>query len=432
MRWLIVGLLIGGCATEFGPPADVAVWLQPEPAPRRLLMISIDTLRRDAVTGEQEETPFLHELRGDSRELLAHQSCSSWTFPSVLCALSGKDLPEVGFIPVVGAEVEVVPEEITLLPDYLRALGWVSGIVSANGFLCEAMGIGDNYDDPRCMIQQRAERVVDGGLELLDDLEATGQPWLLHVHFMDPHIPYYAPQEYLDEVEALPSVSVDFGATTGVSELSQLMATSSEEEQELLQAHIDARYAAEVAYLDDEIARLWSELDARGALEDTLVVLWSDHGEQLFEHDYLGHGKTLFGVESDATALFWAPGLEPGGYHSRSSHVDLLPTILQALGMPQPEGMGGVAVGLRPDQATFGHLPRLTGGHSQSVTRDPYRLIYNWDTGRRQLYHRVDDPEEQHNLVLSEPERVEEMWRHLLPKVEAMELALGEEAVRPP
>ncbi len=398
------------------------------PPPANVLMISIDTLRRDRVGRYSglTTTPFLDSLLAEGVAFDDHRSCANWTYPSSVCALTGLDLVEEGFIlqRTPDAEILAVPPEMTLFAEALRLREYDAGLVTANSFLGEFTHADRGHRISRSVGLQPAEVVVDQGLEVWDALqEGAPRPWFLHLHFMDPHMPYTPPEAYLEGLEGLPEAPYDLSDQPGYMEAMEDWDGLSEEEQALLQEIARVYYHGELRYLDDELVRLFDELDARGALDDTLVIVWSDHGEQFWERGEVAHGNAVYAEENAAIAGFWSRHLNPLAWTGPTSHEDLLPTALTALGFEPPDGVHGQVIGASEDDS---RPPRFALSYSnvldqtnQAVDLGGVRLLYHW-SGRLELYDLHDDPAETADLYVPGHPDAATLWKLLEPRVRAV------------
>lgn len=394
----------------------------PGDAPKNLLMVSIDTMRRDRVGRYADDptlTPSIDRILDEAVVLDAHQSCANWTYPSILCALGGQTTVDIGYDPPVVPDKdeppEPIPVDVTLLQDWLGDLGYDTAVVTANHLLCPDTGVA-GYDHVDCVSGARAGEIVDLGLSRLSSMTAD-RPWFVHLHFMDPHKPYDPPQGYLDEVSALPPAPWDLSTIETTNAAIEAYASMTPEDQALLWEHLHTRYNGEVRFADAQIGRLWEEAGAAGWLEDTLVVFWTDHGEQLLERGYVGHGETLHVEENAAVAAFWARDLEPSTWAARTSHIDIVPTILGAMRMPVPREVTGKPVGTASAyRAIFGLQTHAYSAPRQSITLGNLRLIYRWDGPRS--FHRLDlDPDEKIDLYARDDPSVQSLWLQLEPEL---------------
>ena len=396
------------------------------PAPQNLLVISLDTLRRDRIGryGAGAKTDFLDGFFRKSVVLDDHRSCSNWTYPGMLCGLTGQDVLDLNFIPMTNlGEPVLVPDHIRFLGDYLGDLGYQTSLVTANPLIGEKFGFSRAYQEATEVSGYDAQELTEKGLERLDELVGDGEdaPWFLHLHYLDPHINYNPPAEYLDALESLEPLEIeDIWKKDVWQNVFDHLEDYSDEEIQQMRAHLAVYYNGEVSFLDDQLAVLWSELETRGALDDTLVVIFSDHGEQFLDHGEILHHKHVYQEESDAVTAFWAQQLQPGVWTETTTHRDILPTIFTLLNQPNPTEVTGMVAG-----ATLAPIPRYTHAideetGTQSVDFAGLRLIYHWD-GRLELYDRTKDLTEEHDLYEPGSDTVRHLWKLLAPTVEALD-----------
>jgi len=432
--------------TGFGVPEYEqcqALWSPGPTPPRNLLVISIDTLRRDylgAYSAEATASPFIDSLLAEGLVLDDHRSCSNWTYASILCALSGRYNEENAIFPRGGdprpedtqERVPEVPDSMTLMPDVYREQGFISGLITANTFLGRTFNVGTRYDRAQNQTTP-ADGVTLKTLEIADLLLADGRPWLLHAHYIDPHSSYNPPNSYvLDALAKLPDFAYQLRSDGGLDELAGDWANLSDNERAVARQYLDVLYEGEIRFMDDQIKRLFDALDVRGMLDDTLVMIWSDHGEQFYEHGGFRHHKDLYNEETAGLAGFWTRSADTAArWSGATTHVDLLPTALCLMGLPPYEGATGAPAGTaQPGRPRFASV--LKDSISQaSVDQHDLRLLYRW-SGPRELYDRSTDPNEQNNLASERTEELEALWALLEPMVrQADEMHTDEEATLP-
>jgi len=181
------------------------------------------------------------------------------------------------------------------------------------------------------------------------------------------------------------------------------------------------RYDAELRYLDDQLRTIWADLTARGLLEDTLVVLFNDHGEQIWDHGQQSHAYSLYAEENDGIAVFWSQNILPGAWTGPTSQIDLAPTLIKLLGARVPSEMTGIPLGeASEDRATFA-LTSARNNTLQSVRQSGHKLIYTWSTGGVELYDLAADPGEQANVYDPADPIALALWDLLLPRIELAE-----------
>jgi len=423
---LVLGLwaALAGCEPLNGTD-DVRVVEIDGAAPENLLLLSLDTLRKDAFArhGGVGRLDFLDGLAERSVVFDRHRSCTNWTLGSFYCAFSGGLPLDASFEPWSHDDaVRNVPGELDLLPEWLGRQGYETVLVSASKVVGGLDAVSDGYVTVELTHDARFDTIVDGGLARLPDLVDGRTPWMLHLHAFDPHTPYSPPEDYRQGLDDLDPIEWDLDALGGMGGLTERWPTMTDEARELVLAHFDIRYGGEMAYLDDQLERLWGQLEDLGALEDTLVWILTDHGEQFFEHNSLTHDRSSHREEVDALAMFWAADLtSPRSWQRTTSHTDLAPTVVDALGLQVPPELRGRVLTRNGDDAPA-HSFRYSAPQPpmHSVEADGLRLIYKWD-GSARVYDPVADPEERTNLYEPDDPTFQDLWGHMDPLIEAAE-----------
>jgi len=173
-------------------------------------------------------------------------------------------------------------------------------------------------------------------------------------------------------------------------------------------------YGAETVFLDHQIGNLLASLERLHLLEDSILVLTSDHGEGLGEHDLVGHIQQVYDSLLRVPLLMAAPGLIPNDITVNTTvrHIDVLPTLLHWLQIEIPSGLSGVSLApLMSGQRPGTPLPVHSGTYrplakfdQQSLVRFPYKYILNLQTSKEELYHLELDPGEVNDLMHQSPE----------------------------
>lgn len=406
------------------------------PRPRNVWMLSLDTLRRDHVdphaTDGVARSPFLAARMAEGVLPTDHQQCSNWTLHSMTCTLAGHAVEAIGWVPRLDQVGTPLPDEAHLLAERLAEARWTAEVASANGYFGpdwnSIQGFGPDRSDA-----VDALPVGEAGLAALRDAVAAepDRPWLLHVHVKEPHDPYTPPEAYLAEYRALPALPYDLQTTLGTGALGADWDTLDAQTQALALLHLEALYTAEIRWLDDQLAALWAEMDAEGFLDDTLVVVWSDHGEAMFEHGSRDHGRKLYREENDGVLAFWARSLQPATWTGPTHAVDVVPTVLAVLDVAGDTRLSGAVVGTAdPDR------PRLAttvgfAGPAAAVTVGTDKLLYKFD-GQVERHDLASDPGEVVDLHVPGDPRSAELWTLLEPLVTALDGILPEHDASPP
>jgi arylsulfatase A-like enzyme len=338
-----------------------------------------------------------------------------------------------GMVPIlVGKPVRAIPQgddplgPTPMLPGWLRDAGTHSRLFTTNGFFSRAWGNAQGFDEvtyPGPMGTPALYEIAKASL----DADPLPEPWYLHLHLFEPHRPYTPPEEYLDGLDALPDPPFPLDEV-GQQNLAEAVINDPpdwlpDEQIETLKAHMRVRYAAEVRRFDDALRDVWADLEARGLLDDALVVFWTDHGEALWEHGTTtAHAKLLHRDENDALAFFWADNIVPTAWTGPTRQADLVPTVLQALGIPQPPEVTGIPIGLAPEDRPRFALTDGARGPVQSVRDGRWLMHFQWQGTRPGLVELFDieaDPDTQVDLFDPEAPSDEalRLWALLKPKV---------------
>jgi len=431
---VLLSVLVSACSgdepepepIDRGPTTDTFPSFYGE-VPSNVLMISIDTFRRDAMSRYDPEgndnTPFLGAMAQAGVALDDHTTCSNWTFAGIGCTLYGADVETTGFTPQLVAGGDNSWPEATFLAGHLKEqFGMVTVAASTNGWFAEEWGITQGYDvwfHPRNGSAWGAYREGRDALLAELDTQPEGTPWFLHVHMIEPHVPYKAPSKYDPSPSDLEPIPWDLTAKEDHYDVTRnTWPDLDDDTRGLLEEHLRYQYRAELAYTDQQIQDAIADADRRGLLDDTLVVVWTDHGEQFWEHDYQSHAYTLFREENDGIALFWAKNIVPQVWNGPTTSPDIAPTILSILGGEVPEQMTGMPLGTAADdRARYGFAVARLGG-VQSVRKEGHKLTYSWASGGVRYFDLNSDPQELDDRFDADDPKVQELWQLMLPRVQ--------------
>jgi arylsulfatase A-like enzyme len=215
--------------------------------------------------------------------------------------------------------------------------------------------------------------LTDLALESIHAAQAQGAPFFMWVHYLDPHGPFIAHPEF------------EFGS-------GKL-----------------GRYDSEIAYTDFHIGRLLDGVREAGMLEQTVITIVADHGEEFGDHGSTGHTTTLYDELIRVPMIVRVPGFDPQRVSEVVSIVDLAPTLLAAAGVPAPQEFRGRSIPsldgrfhARISQAAFSDTRRQAD--KSSVVYEDWKLIEDREAGTQQLFRATSDPKEQKNLGDSHPE----------------------------
>ncbi len=178
-----------------------------------------------------------------------------------------------------------------------------------------------------------------------------------------------------------------------------------------------AQYDGEIRYTDDRIGAFLTQLEVRGLLENTVIIVTSDHGESFLEHGTWSHGTGLYQEEIHTPLLLLLPGSRLAGSQIASpvqTH-DLYPTILDMLRLPRSPDLQGRSLLETMEGRTDGDRSVFSEGRFPgqpmlgSIRIGRWKLIYDTRTEEAELYDLRADPGERRDLADGEPLKVEEL-----------------------
>lgn len=355
-----------------------------------VLLITIDTLRADRLPpyGYREiDTPALSRLAAEGVLFRHAYTTAPLTLPAHASLLTGLTPPAHGVRDNAGVRLD---EGLDTLAEILERHGYrTGGFVSA--FVL----------DSRWGLDQGFETYVDNFPVTVTDLarmaaiqrpgaatwaaargwlsDARPGPFFLWIHFFEPHTPYDPPEPFRTR-------------------------------------YARRLYDGEIAYADALVGQVLAELEQRALLERTLIVVVGDHGEGLGEHGEDEHGLLLYDSTLRIPWIMRLPaGREGGRRIDRAvSLVDVLPTVLDLVGIPAPAGLDGTSLAGLIEGRPLGRAdvlyaeteyPRLHFGWSPLVSLRDGRLKYI-RAPQPEVYEYLADPRETRNRIEAHREAV--------------------------
>jgi iduronate 2-sulfatase len=305
------------------------------------------------------------------------------------------------------------------------------------------------YEAPDCADEDLADgKTAAKTLKMLETLK--DRPFFLAVGFHKPHLPFVAPKRYWDLYDPqtialasnpfLPKDAPAF-ASNDASELRRYkgMARTGPVPDAEARNLIHGYYAS-VSYTDAQVGKLLRKLEDLGLRENTIVILWGDHGYQLGEHG-TWNKRTNWEIATRVPMIISVPGQTTRGRQTNAlvELVDIFPSLVELCGLPSPSGLEGVSFTpllMDPDRAwktaAFSvyqrSIPEMGNGLSRAMRTDRYRLVEWKAEGNEkrvyELYDHKNDPQENTNIA-NLPEN-----KAVLEKL-AAGLKLGWHAARP-
>jgi arylsulfatase A-like enzyme len=399
-----------------------------------IVLVVLDTVRADHLSGygyNRPTSPNIDRLGRGGTLFETAIAPSSWTLPSHASMLTGT-YPHIHHVERPDQELA---SGFPTLPWALRQAGYRTAAFSANTFFfSRSTGLGQGFihfgdfflsvSDALAQVnfvwrfdklliragvaqnfvgRQRAARINRAALNWID---GSHRPFFLALNYLDAHDPYVPPQPWRHRFSKRP----DPGGRLNIGQNILPKLTSSQIHDEM------NAYDGGIAYEDNQLGRFFEELDRRGLLANTLLVVTSDHGEAFGEHGLVGHANALYFPLVHVPLIFHWPGHVPAGMRVAQpvSTKDIAATILALAGQSAQEFPGESLAPLWSPHAApngwplpvselaaqknftpkfpdhYGRLDAIVAPNAEYIV-DPRLgpLLYDWQT----------DPEEVHNLI---------------------------------
>ena len=426
LKWVVVvlGVLAVGAFAYFRTSAVHTVSAPPG-APNVLIML-IDTLRADHMGcyGYQRNTsPNMDRIAAGGIRMERAYATAPWTPPSITTIFSSlypdthhvqKHSVFYGTTGIKDLQGDVVVDGIHTLAESFSSNGYQTAAFVCNPWITKKEGFDQGFqlfDEELSKVQPvpPAAAINRKALVFFDKQRDPDRPYMVYLHYMDVHGPYNAPDQFrkpfVDEVRATPrTVSMPPEERGRPGKLKNIEGRTVRKDPLLVDRpeYWTALYDAGVAHFDAQFSQLYQALQQRGALENTILVIVSDHGEELYDHGGWDHGFNLFDHQLYVPLIFSAPGILAEGKAVRQivGLVDLMPTVLDLCSLAAPEGMQGRSFAdvLRGAPESAETTAFAEGVKRNQFTKawyeNNYKLLYHTKSGRATLYDLQLDPGE--------------------------------------
>lgn len=369
-------------------------------SPPNIILLCPDELKATALGfyGQKPAvSPFLDRLAASSAVFSQCHTVHPKCVPSRAALLTAQ-YPHVGGHRTL--DLPVRPEEPNLLRE-LRQHGYQTALVGKN-HVVEAAVVPDTFDywcgnggrytleppdggarlprgtywvgeDPMPLDEWRDHVNTDNALRWMETERDPAKPFLLWLNWDSPHPPYKVPAPFYgrtdrakvvvpprDDYAGKPAYLRRLAETYGITHLSD------EDWREVVATYLDM-----VGFIDAEVERVFARLEQLGLADNTIVVLWSDHGDFAGEHQLPEKWDTSFyDCITRVPLMIWAPGRVPVcRSDALVESIDLLPTLLELAGVPRPRGIQGRSLGplLRGETSEHRELVFCQGGQEPEM-----------------------------------------------------------------
>ncbi len=295
---------------SFIPPSLYS--LRKEETKHNILLITIDTLRADKLScygSQSPRTPVIDRLAEKGVLYSRAFANTSTTLPSHANILLGTTPNYHGVHENLNF---IVSQELLTLAEHLKNNGYSTGAFVGAYPLDARFGLSqgfDIYDDLYSRIhsvnlaslERKAEAVIESALSWL---EGRRSPWFLWIHCWDPHTPYEPPEPFKTQYKEHP-------------------------------------YDGEVAYVDSALGKLFDHMEENSLFDSTFIIFTGDHGESLGQHGEKTHGYFAYNSSTWIPLILLLPGTASEHVEHYVSHIDIFPTICDALGIEKPSFLQG-------------------------------------------------------------------------------------------
>lgn len=378
-----------------------------QPLPMNVLIVTFDTTRADQIGtygNPAKATPNIDRLGASGTVFEIARTAVPITLPSHSTIMTGKYPPGHG---VRDNGLFVLDDQSNVtLAEILRTHGYATGAAIASFPLVAQFGLNQGFDYYNDHVTAAFEdisgtRKPKGASMFFDERPAESvnaalipwlrdhhqQPFFAFAHYFDPHHPHVAPAAFRSRFP-----------TSG--------------------------YLAEIAYADAAFGQLLEELEQLGVLDRTLVIVTSDHGEGIGEHNESTHSLLNYDSTLHVPMVMRIPGQEPGRVQRAVGTVDIVPTVLDALGLPEPSELAGISLlplvehgavpAWFPPAEYYAETlsPRVSHGWGElrTLITDQYKYVHG---PRSELFDWRADPGELDNLLSSSPDTANSLWQRL-------------------
>ncbi|MBX0303034.1 sulfatase [Haloarcula salinisoli] len=440
---------------------------------RNVILITVDSLRYDRTLGMPDSAtraPTLNRLAEEFvsfDQAVANGPNTPSSFPTIL----------TGTHPLMYGGYRYLDEQRPFLSETFRDAGWTTVGYHSNPHLGPEKNYNHGFDtfndggeddddawtlknfvderlDPDGLLYKllrrgyhmfqmtadtsayvRAPEITDRATRWLDEEWDGDQPFFMWLHYMDVHYPFTPPDEHLEK-QGLETLS-----TRRKANLNGMMQENPEELTDDDVADLLSLYDGEIRLVDETIERLLDDLETRGILDDTAIVVTADHGEAFGEHDRFGHHPYLYDELLRVPLIIRAPGLTNERVDEQVSLIDLGPTMFDLVDIETPERMQGVSrapcissttMGTDLDAPVGGEEMALCtgrGGKTLASRTDRWKCFWRTADGVIELYDLMNDPDELEDVSDHHPAVVDEhktQMQTYLDEADATDITLPE------
>jgi arylsulfatase A-like enzyme len=354
---------------------------------------------------DRATSPTIDRLAAEGIRFKSTFSSTTWTLPAHLAMMTS--LPDL--VHGVISEAFLLDEKRITLAEILKDRGYNTYGIFTGPFLLPLWGFSQGFDKyiDATLYDKALEgagmlnaaergRTTPGAMEEVKTiLEANkNHPFFLFLHLFDVHPDFDPPPPYDTLFD--PDYS---GNISGKDIMNNPLVNKDMPTRDL--EHLQALYDGEIRFVDEQgIAKLLELLSENELLDNTLLVITSDHGEEFFEHGVFGHRQNLFDTTLRIPLIFWCPQLVKAGriVDQQVRIIDIMPTILDLVEIPQsPEGLGKSLVSLinvsgqeKFSRSLFAEV-QSSGCYLETLRSENFKFIRDYKKLKKYYYNLEED-----------------------------------------
>ena len=317
-KGLLAALILASASISCSDGADSG----PPPA-QNVILISIDTLRADHLSSygyERKTSPKLDFFAERGTLFENALSTASWTVPAHMTMLTGVDAATHGLLAY--PEPGRLAPEATTLAERLQGEGFHTAAFTGGGFVSRQHGFEQGFDVFEHRLGKKFRYTVPHALGWINTIPED-ERFFLFLHGFDVHGPYI-PAKNLDRF-----FCPEYEGNYNVKDFKPAGPVPSEEDMN----YVLAQYDACIRSADRILWKFLKSLEDAGRLENTLVVITSDHGEEMYEHGSIEHTHSLYEECVRIPLIFVGPNVPPGRVEQQVGLIDIYPTVLDLAGV---------------------------------------------------------------------------------------------------
>jgi len=372
-----------------------------------IILISIDALRADHLScyGYHRNTsPNIDRIASQGVLFKNGFSQVTWTLPS----LTSIFLSQYVWRHKVDHPDKRLGNSFTTLAEILRDRNYTTSAFVGRGFLSSKYGFNQGFEiyDDGSPCRRGYYEISSYISKLLSWLESVkSRKFFLFIHTYDVHEPYNPPSPYSDLYTKGRCEGKHLRTSKGIKPRKLDASKLTPEEID----YIMAVYDGGINYVDDQLGKIFRKLDQLGIADNTIIIVTADHGEAFKEHGKLGHWHKPYIEEVHVPLIIKGPGIPRNRiYENYVQLIDILPTILKILNIPQRKEMQGRSILPLMSDGEIEEYPKTYSGwltSSQgifSLRTKEWTYITNQKRAH-ELYDRINDPKEQNNIIEKRP-----------------------------